>query len=120
MEKIYFIFNKEDSSFFFTNSEYDNPVLDCIEVDNQTKVKVSSGFLKYNTETKTFDDVSEQKNEENLKESSNRINRKYLAETDWMVMRHIREKALGVETSLTDEEYIQLEQKRAEAALNIV
>lgn len=43
-----------------------------------------------------------------------------LDSTDWKVMRHIREKALGQPTSLTDAEYLALEQSRADAASAIV
>lgn len=50
------------------------------------------------------------------------INREYhefLRNTDWKILRHIREKALGLETSLTDDEYLELEQQREAAANNI-
>jgi hypothetical protein len=46
-------------------------------------------------------------------------NREFLSSTDWKVLRHIREKALGQETSLTEEEYLQLEHERADAAASI-
>ena len=46
--------------------------------------------------------------------------RKFLADSDWKVMRHLREKALGQATSLTDQQYIDLEQARATAAAAIV
>lgn len=46
--------------------------------------------------------------------------RSFLANTDWQVMRHIREKALGQPTSLTDAEYLELEQDRADAAAAII
>lgn len=36
----------------------------------------------------------------------------YLQETDWIVMRHIREIALKLPTTLSDEEYIALETER--------
>ena len=41
---------------------------------------------------------------------------KFLQSTDWKVLRHIRQKALGVPTSLTEEQYLELEQQRADAA----
>lgn len=43
----------------------------------------------------------------------------FLNESDWKVLRHIREKALEVETTLSEEEYLELEQARAEAASKI-
>lgn len=42
--------------------------------------------------------------------------KEFLSSTDWKVLRHIREKALGQATSLTEEEYLQLENERAGAA----
>ena len=52
--------------------------------------------------------------------ATNMASRQFLDNSDWKVMRHIREKALGQPTSLTDAEYLDLEQSRAEAAAAIV
>lgn len=38
--------------------------------------------------------------------------RKQLQDTDWQVLRHIRQKALGVPTSLSEAEYLDLELER--------
>jgi hypothetical protein len=46
--------------------------------------------------------------------------REFLNSTDWKVLRHIRQKALNIATSLSDAEYIQLEQQRQAAAARIV
>lgn len=43
----------------------------------------------------------------------------FLNSTDWKVLRHIRQKALGTKTSLSEEEYIDLETQRASAAAKI-
>lgn len=51
---------------------------------------------------------------------SNGIEREFLNSTDWKILRHIRQKALNVATSLTDIEYIALEQQRQAAAARIV
>lgn len=45
--------------------------------------------------------------------------RAYLEETDWMVLRHIREKALDLPTTLTQEAYIALETERHEVAKGV-
>ena len=44
----------------------------------------------------------------------------FLNSSDWKVLRHVREKAIGVPTSLTEEEYIALEQARQEASKTII
>jgi hypothetical protein len=44
----------------------------------------------------------------------------FLASTDWKVLRHIRQKALGETTSLTEEEYLALELQRSQVAASII
>lgn len=53
-------------------------------------------------------------------EETNAENREFLRNSDWKVFRHIRQKALGQPTTLTDQEYLDLEQARADAAAAIV
>lgn len=42
----------------------------------------------------------------------NKENELFLKNTDWMVLRHIREKSLGVTLSISESEYLELEEKR--------
>ena len=51
---------------------------------------------------------------------TNAEKRYFLENSDWKVMRHIREKALGQSTTLTDQQYLDLEQARATAAAAII
>lgn len=53
-------------------------------------------------------------------EKLNAVEREFLNSTDWKILRHIRQKALGVVTSLTEEQYLELEQQRQAAASRIV
>ena len=53
-------------------------------------------------------------------ERTNGLEREFLNSTDWKIMRHIRQKALGIATSLSDAEYLELEQQRQAAAARIV
>jgi hypothetical protein len=53
-------------------------------------------------------------------EIANGQEREFLNSTDWKVLRHIRQKALGITTSLTEEQYLTLESQREEAASRIV
>lgn len=46
-------------------------------------------------------------------------NREFLNNTDWKVLRHIREAALGLSHTLSPEQYLELEQQRASAAAAI-
>ncbi len=49
-------------------------------------------------------------------EQENIQHRDYLSSTDWMILRHIRQKALGQRTTLSETEYLELETKRDKAA----
>jgi hypothetical protein len=60
-----------------------------------------------------------QKQAEKDKEEINIINRRFLEDTDWKILRHIRQKALDIPTSLTEEEYTSLEEARHLAASKI-
>lgn len=53
-------------------------------------------------------------------QKANAEDQEFLRSTDWKVLRHIRQKALNVPTSLTDAEYTALEQQRQAAASRIV
>lgn len=44
----------------------------------------------------------------------------FLDATDFKVLRHIRQKALGQQLSLSEEEYLHLEQQRSDAAASII
>jgi len=46
--------------------------------------------------------------------------REFLNSTDWKILRHVRQKALNIPTSLSDAAYLQLEQQREAAAARIV
>lgn len=54
------------------------------------------------------------------RELANAVEQEFLRSTDWKILRHLRQKALGIQTSLTDAEYLTLEQQRADAAARIV
>lgn len=46
--------------------------------------------------------------------------REFLNRSDWQVMRHIRQKALGIQPTLSEDEYLELENQRQNAANNII
>jgi hypothetical protein len=52
-------------------------------------------------------------------EAQNVVLRQQLKNTDWQVLRHIRQKALGVPTSLSEAEYLDLELERDRIAAQI-
>lgn len=58
--------------------------------------------------------------EQKERDKLNAVERDFLNSTDWKVLRHLRQKALNEPTSLTEEEYLELEQQRSNAAGRIV
>jgi len=50
----------------------------------------------------------------------NKKHQQFLSSTDWQVLRHIRQEALGVPTSLSEAEYLDLELSRNQAAAQII
>lgn len=76
--------------------------------DDATNIKKGTHHFDVNTETVVENPVEVVDQNEMIAKD----NLKYLAETDWIVLRHIREKFLGVQLSITDEQYAQLEVKR--------
>lgn len=54
------------------------------------------------------------------RERANSVEYEFLNTTDWKILRHIRQKALNIPTSLSESEYIDLEQRREAAAGRIV
>ena len=103
--------------------DYEPNVPSTVEV-----VKVSlDNFALIEAKTHYFDPITKTiekaKDEDLLKihqESTNIKNLTFLSESDWKVLRHTREKALRIPTSMTEAEYIALEQERQIAAKGIV
>jgi hypothetical protein len=60
--------------------------------------------------------ITDQKN----KDLANGQEREFLNSTDWKILRHLRQKALAVATTMTESEYLALEQQRQDAAARII
>jgi hypothetical protein len=87
--------------------------------DNEYKT-IQGDTHFFNVETMKVESLPQEVFDQKEIEEQNRLHQRYLNSTDWMVLRHIRQKELGVETSLTDEEYKALEAKRQDIASQIV
>ena len=77
-------------------------------------------FRKLESSTHYFDVASRLIKEKTLEMTAPSVkaaqNREFLNSTDWQVLRHIREQALGKPTTLSQAEYIELERQRDLAA----
>lgn len=78
--------------------------------------KTITQYLAPATWSCTIEDITAQYNQEQL----NKTSRQFLNDTDWKVLRHIGQKALGVTTSMTEAEYEALEEARQEARDSII
>jgi len=78
--------------------------------------KIKTGNYYFNVATDAVEPNTASMVEARQAEVNLLASKKYLADTDWMVLRHMREKTLGMPTTLSDSELIELETKRAAAA----
>ena len=53
-------------------------------------------------------------------DQQNQDSRAFLDRTDWKILRHWRQQALGLPTSLTHDQYIELEHQREDVARSII
>jgi hypothetical protein len=74
----------------------------------------------FDLETQTVKPIASELVAQIAQEKLNAVDREFLNSTDWKILRHIRQKALNITTTLTEAEYIALEQQRNDAALRIV
>ena len=90
------------------------------EITNEQADQITAQTHYYDIPTKSVQEVDSSITAQKAQETANAEYREFLRSTDWKILRHIRQKALNVPTSLTEEEYLTLEQQRADAADNIV
>lgn len=69
--------------------------------------------------SKTVQPYSAEVIDARAQQQQNREYQQMLVDSDWQVLRHIRQKALGVPTSLSEAEYLDLELRRNQAANSI-
>lgn len=90
--------------------------IEVIEITNDDMSLIEGGKYQFDVNTKAvaLRPAAELQAEADAK--ANIEHQEFLSSTDWKVLRHTREKALGITTSLTEEEYLALEQQRENAA----
>lgn len=102
--------------------EYEPAVPDSVKVYEITEEEYKSiidGDMIFNVKKKKVTEPLAKDIKEKEAQAVVQDARKFLNSTDWKVMRHIREVALDMKTSLTEEEYLSLERDRHMAAAKI-
>lgn len=74
----------------------------------------------FNLEIQRVEPISGNLAAQKDRDLANAQQREFLNSTDWKVLRHIRQQALGKTTTLTNSQYLELENQREEASSKIV
>ena len=91
-----------------------------VEITDEQYYRISSQTHYFDVPSRTVKEVAREVLDRKEIEVRNGIERDYLNSTDWMVLRHMRQKYLGIPTSMTEDQYRNLEQNRQAAAARIV
>lgn len=86
--------------------------------DNQYN-QIMAQTHRFDVSTNTVVAVGSTELAQKEQDKLNGIEREFLNSTDWQILRHLRQKALNIPTSLTDAEHLTLEQQRQAAAARI-
>jgi hypothetical protein len=91
-----------------------------VQITDEQANGISNQTHYFDLASKTVKTVSGTELSRREIERRNIIERDYLNSTDWMVLRHMRQKYLGLTTSMTEDQFRELEQNRQAAAARIV
>ena len=91
-----------------------------IEITDAQAVQIAAQTHYFDISSRTVTAVDSAVTAQKAKDLANGQEREFLNSTDWKILRHIRQKALNITTSLSDTEYLQLEQLRQAAAARII
>jgi hypothetical protein len=91
-----------------------------VEITDAQAAQIAAQTHYFDVSSRTVAAVAAGVTAQRAADIANGQEREFLNSTDWKILRHIRQKALNITTSLSDAEYIQLEQQREAAAARIV
>jgi len=90
-----------------------------VEITDAQAAQIAAQTHYFDLASKSVAAVASSVTAQRATDIANGQEREFLNSTDWKVLRHIRQKALNIPTSLSDAEYLQLEQQRQAAAARI-
>lgn len=91
-----------------------------VEIDNSDYELLTSRSHYFDISASTVLPYSASVIDAREQQKLNKTHQLLLAQTDWQVLRHIRQKALGIPTSLSEAEYLDLELGRNQAANSVI
>lgn len=94
--------------------------IEVVEITDEQHKSLEDKTHYFNVTTKVLEPVPQADLDKVETAKQNEIYSRFLNTTDWQVMRHLRQKALGIPTTLTEEEYVALETERQNAANGII
>lgn len=112
-----------ENNLVTTILSYEPNVPDTVEIVKITAEEyaaINDRTHYFDVETKTVKSLPSEELAKKTQEQANAVHREFLNSTDWKVLRHLRQKALGIATTLTEDEYLDLENQRQNAANNII
>ena len=89
-----------------------------VPITDEEYAKLDQRTHYFDIPSSTVQPYSKTETDKLAAQEANLEHKKFLKTTDWQVLRHIRQKALGMPTSLSEAEYLELEaerQRRADA-----
>ena len=94
--------------------------VEVVEITDEQHTQITARTHYFDVVSKSVTAVAAEITAQRATNLANGHEREFLNNTDWKILRHIRQKALNIATSLSDAEYIQLEQQREAAAARVV
>lgn len=90
------------------------------QITDEEHLAISQGVKTFDVSSHKVVDVDEGVLDQKRIQDENMQKNAVLSSTDWQVLRHLREKALGLKTTLTEAQYVALENRRQNIAKSIV
>jgi hypothetical protein len=90
-----------------------------VTISDEQYTQIMAQTHRFNVSTNGVVAVDSTELAQKEQDKLNGVEREFLNSTDWKVLRHLRQKSLNIPTSLSDAEYLELEQQRQAAAARI-
>ncbi len=91
-----------------------------VEISDADAELITAQTSYFDLVTKTVKAVDASVTAQKTQDLANAEQLEFLRSTDWQILRHLRQQTLGQTTTLTDAEFLTLEQQRADAAASVI